>query len=535
MDASEGTLTTRMYAERCHPLTEAALDSLYLALVPRGLESTACDLLNRHLGAAGWNARTSILGEGDDEKDESTTTTTTACDHYGLSQQRVSNRRRQTDPLVQLACRSPVGTVPATVQTLDVSFGYDGAGLLVKNTAGRMQGTVWLLLQSNAPAAEVANIRALGPILALAGYWNDVQLGPTVDLATARDNVLAKIGNDSYQIEKSFQLYAETVRTSWGLSKEELVELEEKMAESIHYHGSDTPPLTYRLSCVRSDSKNKYTYSRREFLTVVADGAMKLRHCKVNLRHYDFEVCFLVRDHALAIGIALRPYQRIPTTSFAGGDCQPPDIHPPYNVMLDPCVGTGTICSETEFQKSHVAAIGGDLALTPTGLATVAIERQQHSRSRASLVAWDSCCLPIRALSVDVIVSDLPFGQKCSSAHALDRLLPLMASEWARVLRLQTGRMVLLCGSYAPLLQAFVTANEQSSVQGKCVWQLPCTALFPVNIGGNLAWVLQISRGNAPWLAGSNHRERVRKLTARRSLVQAMQKAGGGKTRYLQA
>jgi tRNA G10 N-methylase Trm11 len=194
------------------------------------------------------------------------------------------------------------------------------------------------------------------------------------------------------------------------------------MAESIHYHGSDTPPLTYRLSCVRSDSKNKYTYSRREFLTVVADGAMKLRHCKVNLRHYDFEVCFLVRDHALAIGIALRPYQRIPTTSFAGGDCQPPDIHPPYNgcnkphrglvtlrpataqlllhlcqlqagdVMLDPCVGTGTICSETEFQKSHVAAIGGDLALTPTGLATVAIERQQHSRSRASLVAWDSCC-----------------------------------------------------------------------------------------------------------------------------------------------
>ena len=230
----------------------------------------------------------------------------------------------------------------------------------------------------------------------------------------------------------------------------------------------------------------------------------------------------------------------------------------PGEVLLDPCVGIGTLALEA---SNGVVALGGDLVLTKAeGLGPVAADcavisrRMQQtltssdsssitgSRAFADLTAWDASYLPIRAQSVDAIVSDLPFGQRCLTSSRLHNLLPLMASEWARVLH-PRGRMVLLCGSYAVLLQALVKANEERARQldaneesNDTVWDFPCTALFPVNIGGNLAWVLQIARGTAPWSPIANQRQRVRKLSANRSRIAHLDKNDkAGKQKRLQA
>ena len=51
---------------------------------------------------------------------------------------------------------------------------------------------------------------------------------------------------------------------------------------------------------------------------------------------------------------------------------------------------------------------------------------------------------PLRTASVDVIICDLPFGKRCSSAQANQKLYAMALQEFGRLLRPGTGRCVLL-------------------------------------------------------------------------------------------
>jgi Putative RNA methylase family UPF0020 len=133
----------------------------------------------------------------------------------------------------------------------------------------------------------------------------------------------------------------------------------------------------------------------------------------------------------------------------------------------------------------------------------------------AEFIGADAANLPLRDESVDVVVSDLPFGQQCLSSAKLASVMPLLVSELARVLRRGSGRMVLLCGSYMAILTAMKEENERS---GQVVWQLPCEAVFPVNIGGFMGWVIQVRRDWGEPTRLANHKERLRKITNRRNI-----------------
>jgi SAM-dependent methyltransferase len=223
-------------------------------------------------------------------------------------------------------------------------------------------------------------------------------------------------------------------------------------------------------------------------------------------------------------------------------------------VLLDPCAGIGTIPMETMFlpkfsRHQPALALGGDLVLGPCGMASLATTYEKAARRVAAdlasgktitaenLLAWDASHLPIRSGSVDVIVSDLPFGHSCLSSKKLSQLLPVLMSELARVLRPGLGRMVLLCGYYLPILEELRRTNESSAytiinasntndtfakrthIAATTatsallpIWTLPCQAVFPVNIGGHLAWVIQVRRGMGTARSISRQVERVRKM-----------------------
>jgi hypothetical protein len=86
----------------------------------------------------------------------------------------------------------------------------------------------------------------------------------------------------------------------------------------------------------------------------------------------------------------------------------------------------------------------------------------------------------------------------------------------ARVTRPHTGRVVLLCGgAHELVLQALHKGNETLHD----TWKLPCTILFPTNIGGLLAWVVCVTRGAGQPHRTTAHVDRVRRLAARRSLI----------------
>jgi tRNA G10 N-methylase Trm11 len=326
------------------------------------------------------------------------------------------------------------------------------------------------------------------------------------------------------------------------------------------------------LSC--SSSSTKYPYARQDLLAALLEEEEEengnhppmivpstLQDCwKVKMTSYDLELVLLQQDDKVAIGIALRPYPQVGCKSFAPGNI-PPDITPPYiggdaltglvrlrptsahlllrmanlqpgDVVLDPCAGIGTIPLEADeyyFSSSSSSSsaspppraigLGGDLVLdhpqiksAANGLASANSTQSSSSSSKTAccMAAWDAAYLPIRKQSVDVICSDLPFGQQCLSAKTLSDLLPLILSEMARVLR-PHGRMVLLCGSHESVLQALADTCSH--------WKLPCTALVPVTIGGLLAWVIQVERNASVHALLPNHLERVRTLTAKRDRI----------------
>ena len=245
----------------------------------------------------------------------------------------------------------------------------------------------------------------------------------------------------------------------------------------------------------------------------------------------------MISPRCVTVGLTLRPYQLLGTKGFQC-NIMPPDTSLPYisgklttgvtrlrpinarllieiakiqngDVVLDPCCGIGTI----PLNITNGIGVGGDLSLLPNGLGVLAgtyLNEFGRSNPSTNLCAWDTSCLPIRPGSIDVVVTDLPFGKLCLSSNKLCQLLPLWFSELARVLRPGTGRAVILCGAIGIVGDALSKINEANNSN----WDV--TSIFPVNIGGLLAWIVVADRTHSPPIALMNHQRRLRKLTAAR-------------------
>ena len=307
----------------------------------------------------------------------------------------------------------------------------------------------------------------------------------------------------------------------------------------------------------------------------------------VDLERFDLELVLFVTPPEvrsnrgrLSFGISLCPHSFLQSKSFATGQL-PPDVTAPYigryvpiqgivklrpttahtllqtadlqecDMVLDPCAGVGTIPVEAEcfcrridgwrsrgqnHDKPYLS-IGGDLILNNPKYTTVAgvMETKsrgktvvdgttEHLKSSSLLVAWDAAHLPVRTSSVDVVVSDLPFGQQCLSVTALNQLLPLVFLECARVLTPTTGRMVVLAGG-SPIT---LIANIEK-YSGK-YWNKPLPRVSPVSIGGILAWIVRADRNLEAFDRDDSKKqlEMTRKLAEKRDRIGRQRKNDGG-------
>ena len=313
----------------------------------------------------------------------------------------------------------------------------------------------------------------------------------------------------------------------------------------------DTPP-SFRVSCCRTHSK-KYKHWRREDiiaqlsdLVVPSDDLEAGKEpWKVDLTKHDFEVLIMIHDTALTIGIVLRPYQAIGSKTYSNGTL-PPDILPPFikgdsgaevvrlrpstaamllhlakvkpgDIVLDPCAGLGTIPVEAALNNIPCVGMGGDVALRIDSFARLVtkylkgVKNVPKTAGSANFATWDAALLPIRDGTIDCIISDLPFGSKCLSSSKLQRFLPLLISECARILR-PGGRIVFLCGagSYKNIKDIIAI---QRTVSGSPSFRSP-TAVFPANIGGFIAWVVIVERGEGKHVRGTNHLDKVRTIAS---------------------
>ena len=314
----------------------------------------------------------------------------------------------------------------------------------------------------------------------------------------------------------------------------------------------------------------------------------KNRNWQVDLTNFDIElVIILTAQLTVAIGISLNPYSYLKSKSFEIG-VAPPDVTSPYiggnilsggivrlrpttahtllkiancqpyEIVLDPCAGIGTIPIEADMYFSsdvcnrerkgrRIIGFGGDIVLHEPQISTAAAAMAEtaagdvatsstgrdvrayslaatttSSMGSSLLAAWDATFLPVRSGCVDAVVSDLPFGQQCLSAGALTQLLPLIMRQCARVLSPNTGRMVVLCGSPS----AICTAIEESSTS--IYWVQPCTRITPMTVGGLVAWIVRVERNHVPFVEDGaieeQFRARIRKVASKRDRASEFQK-----------
>ena len=135
------------------------------------------------------------------------------------------------------------------------------------------------------------------------------------------------------------------------------------------------------------------------------------------------------------------------------------------DIVIDPMVGGGSLLLQAiELQKTRCFVIGSDVEPRPATLARENLAsgtadraggggNAALSRSPFDVLFADVRAAPVlREASVDVCISDLPFGKRCLGREALPRLYAQLVTYLARVLMPGTGRAVLMTGDLHLLL-----------------------------------------------------------------------------------
>lgn len=253
----------------------------------------------------------------------------------------------------------------------------------------------------------------------------------------------------------------------------------------------------FRVTCTRTG--DNHSFSSQEAAAKFGGGINDGFGWRVDLSHPDVEVLLNIVDNSVVIGIALTKESRGkrniahfgPTTlksSIAYCMLSLADIKP-GDVVCDPMCGGGSIPIEGALNwptSFHLCGDHHDLAPART-LANVQNLVEQQLKKKKTLpldiFQWDVCNLPLKSNSIDVFISDLPFGKKSGSKHENWKLYPKALQEMARVCSVGSGRAVLLTQDKKVMWKVLNSSRQ---------WKKDFTLW--INIGGLKAGIYVLTR-----------------------------------------
>lgn len=218
--------------------------------------------------------------------------------------------------------------------------------------------------------------------------------------------------------------------------------------------------IKFRVTCNRAG--DKHSFSSNEAARDFGGAVQEFFQWKADMTKFDIEVLLNIHNIEVVIGIALteeslhrRNISHFGPTTLRSTLCygmlrlckpQTSDI------ILDPMCGTGAIPLEgaIEFNSSfYVAGDNNDMAVNRTVNNICHFQKRRADKGSASglpidTVQWDLCNLPMRTGSVDIVISDMPFGKRIGSRKNNWDLYPSCLREMARVCTPGTGKAALL-------------------------------------------------------------------------------------------
>ncbi|XP_072308332.1 tRNA (guanine(6)-N2)-methyltransferase THUMP3 [Eucyclogobius newberryi] len=241
-------------------------------------------------------------------------------------------------------------------------------------------------------------------------------------------------------------------------------ELPEPVSEDQSNADQEEPPeakvIKFRVTCNRAG--DKHIFSSNEAARDFGGAVQEFFQWKADMTKFDIEVLLNIHNEEVVIGIALTEeslHRRNishfgPTTlrsTLCYGMlrlCKPL----PSDIILDPMCGTGAIPLEgaIEFNNAfYIAGDNNDMAVNRTVNNVFHFQKQRADKGSAfglpiDTVRWDLCNLPMKTSSVDIIITDMPFGKRMGSRKKNWDLYPSCLREMARVVRPGSGKAVLL-------------------------------------------------------------------------------------------
>lgn len=250
---------------------------------------------------------------------------------------------------------------------------------------------------------------------------------------------------------------------------------------NITVNNNDNKIPRFRVTCNRVGEK--HTFSSQEAATAFGGLLQDKFNWIVDLSHYDIEIILEVNNEDVYAGIALnkksnhfRNITFFSLTTLRATICynllrlcnvKPGDI------VVDPMCGCGAIPIEGTLSFPNAYFLGGDIhdkAAVKTRCNINALEKNL----KIDNLKWDSTRLPLRTNSIDVFVSDFPFGKRCGTKANNKALFKNALNDLARVLKKKSGRCVILTADKT----SFNVAYQLT----KTFWKLRKN--FIINIGG---------------------------------------------------
>jgi 23S rRNA G2445 N2-methylase RlmL len=122
------------------------------------------------------------------------------------------------------------------------------------------------------------------------------------------------------------------------------------------------------------------------------------------------------------------------------------------DIVLDPMAGTGAIPVESAAtwldDEVYAYSLAGEISAAPLDKCKVNMNMtggpDDKRRPPGDMLRLDVTRMPFKDNSIDVLVSDLPFGRRHGSKKGNKVLYPALLNDMARIARLKTGRAVLL-------------------------------------------------------------------------------------------
>ncbi|KAL1122225.1 hypothetical protein AAG570_003630 [Ranatra chinensis] len=188
-------------------------------------------------------------------------------------------------------------------------------------------------------------------------------------------------------------------------------------------------------------------------------------HWTVDLSHYDLEVVLNIASDAAYVCAALtkeslhkRNITHFGSTTLRATMC--------YNllrlaepikgdVVIDPLGGGGSIPIESCLAFPYTFNLCGDMDEKAVNRSKCNLDylREKHPMAM-DILRWNTLKLPLVDQSVDVFVTDLPFGKRSGKKKDNRGLYRGVLNELGRVVRMKSGRAVILTGDKAAFLQA---------------------------------------------------------------------------------